>query len=404
MFRLTFALVAAIVMWPLSGAFAHAGHDHAQLDPDSRDGYEVISLAQESKPAGSPSSAGGVSGQGVLKFRLLYSSEHLPGLAQSAIERAHGGFAVDRREGRGEIYFALPEAGIIQIGRNFGLIRMLNTPPEVRETNMHNTTLWFDAEENGYLTFAANDAGMVITTTLDGSLKHTLGAPSSETTFDTDAVNRYFSGNGKFVPTDVEYAGGKYFVTTGYSRLDYVLTAGVSITVPDPAEEAAQQGRRRFRRGPSGPTVFAAWSPLAFGGRGDGPGQFGTGHGVTLAPNGTTLLVADRPNAEIDRFSEAGEYADTVNLPEGSFPCDVDFEAGYAIVGCLHGPDRSKGAPIYILQDDKVVSTIMPKEELGLKNFQHVHNAVLVEREGKLFIIAQAWNPGDFAILEQVTD
>ena len=93
-----------------------------------------------------------------------------------------------------------------------------------------------------------------------------------------------------------------------------------------------------------------------------------------------------------------------MNLPAGSFPCDVDFEAGYAVVGCLHGADRSKGAPIYILKDDKVVSTIMPKEDLGLKNFQHIHNAVLVEREGKLFIIAQAWNPGDFAILEQVID
>lgn len=44
----------------------------------------------------------------------------------------------------------------------------------------------------------------------------------------------------------------------------------------------------------------------------------------------------------------------------------------------------------------------MPKEELGLANFQHIHNATIVKRNGKLYIIAQAWNPGDFAILEQV--
>jgi hypothetical protein len=44
----------------------------------------------------------------------------------------------------------------------------------------------------------------------------------------------------------------------------------------------------------------------------------------------------------------------------------------------------------------------MPKEELGLSNFQHIHNAVIKKQGGKLFIIAQAWNPGDFAILEQV--
>ena len=45
----------------------------------------------------------------------------------------------------------------------------------------------------------------------------------------------------------------------------------------------------------------------------------------------------------------------------------------------------------------------MPKEDLGLENFQHIHNAVLHEVKGKLYIIAQAWNPGDFAILEQTS-
>ena len=50
---------------------------------------------------------------------------------------------------------------------------------------------------------------------------------------------------------------------------------------------------------------------------------------------------------------------------------------------------------------DKLISTVMVKEDLGLKNFEHIHNAVLREYGGKLYIIAQAWNPGDFAILEQ---
>ena len=70
----------------------------------------------------------------------------------------------------------------------------------------------------------------------------------------------------------------------------------------------------------------------------------------------------------------------------------------------MHGPDRSKGAPIYILKGDKVVSAVMIKEDLGLKNFQHIHNAVLRKTNDKFYIIAQAWNPGDFAILEQVID
>jgi len=56
------------------------------------------------------------------------------------------------------------------------------------------------------------------------------------------------------------------------------------------------------------------------------------------------------------------------------------------------------------LENDKLISTIMPKEDLGLTNFTHVHNAVLHKVGNKYYIIAQAWNPGDFAILEQVTD
>ena len=89
-------------------------------------------------------------------------------------------------------------------------------------------------------------------------------------------------------------------------------------------------------------------------------------------------------------------------MPPGSLPCDIDYLDDYAIVGALRGPDTSKGAPIYILENDKLISTIMIKEDLGLEHFTHIHNAVLRKHGGKYYVIAQAWNPGDFAILEQV--
>lgn len=60
--------------------------------------------------------------------------------------------------------------------------------------------------------------------------------------------------------------------------------------------------------------------------------------------------------------------------------------------------------PIYILEDDKLIPTIMPKEDLGLQNFKHNHNAVLRRIGNTYYIIVHAWNPGDFAILEQVTE
>jgi hypothetical protein len=148
----------------------------------------------------------------------------------------------------------------------------------------------------------------------------------------------------------------------------------------------------------------SAWHDLAFGGRGTGPGQFGTGHGITVPPGTKRLDIADRPNSEIDRFTRYGHYLSTLRMPLGSLPCDIFYLGKYAVVGSLDGADHSKGAPIYILENDRLISTIMPKEELGLANFKHIHNAVMREYGNKFYVIAQAWNPGDFAVLEQVTD
>jgi hypothetical protein len=331
---------------------------------------------------GSPAQAPPLSGQDRYRFRVLYTSAHLPGEAQKSLSAAHGGFAVDRRPGRGEIYFALPGAGLIRISADLATTRLIDTPPELRQTNLHNTTIWYGADGEAYLSFPANQAGRVYTTTLEGRLVHTLGPPEPGVDLGHPAANNYFLGGGNFVPTDVEMLDGLFYVATGYSNLDFVLTARLKSSRP----------------------LEAVWHDLAFGGKGNGPGEFGTGHGITVAPDGASIDVADRPNSEIDRFTRYGQYRGTWKMPAGSWPCDVDYLGRYAVVAALHGPDRSQGAPIYLFEDERLVSTILPKQELGLAQFQHIHNAVLVERGGKLFVIAQAWNPGDFAILEQVTD
>ncbi len=60
-------------------------------------------------PMDTAQSAGHASGQGKMKFKVLYTSDHLPPEAQKeeVLTSAHGGFAIDRREGKGETYFAL---------------------------------------------------------------------------------------------------------------------------------------------------------------------------------------------------------------------------------------------------------------------------------------------------------
>jgi len=323
---------------------------------------------------------GGITGSGKYRFRTLYTSAHLPQEAQAVLKAAHGGFAIDRRPGKGEVYFALPGAGIIQISSDLKTTKMLTTDASMRDTNMHNALFWQGGDGTPFLTFPGNAAGKIFTTGLDGKLIHTLNAPDGKKDMGHPVATDYFAGRGNFVPTDVEQLDGIFYIPTGYSNLDFVLSAKILSTNPFKAE----------------------WNDLAFGGRGTGAGQFGTGHGVTIPPGTKRIDIADRPNSEIDRFTRNGQYLSTLRMPLGSFPCDIYYMDEYAVVGSLFGPDRSKGAPVYLLENDQLVSTVMPKEDLGLANFTHVHNAVVKKLNGKLYIIAQAWNPGDFAIFEQV--
>jgi hypothetical protein len=320
------------------------------------------------------------SGQGKYKFRVLYTSSHLPQEAQAVLKGAHGGFAVDLRPGKGETYFSLKGAGIIQISPDLKSTRMVPTAAEMKGTNLHNTTIWYAQNGSPFLVFPGNEAQRVFTTTVDGKLLHTLTPPSAGTDLGHPVANDYFTNGGTFVPTDVEQLDGLMYIATGYSKLDFVLTARILGAAP----------------------FNARWNDLAFGGKGNGPGQFGTGHGITVPPGKKRIDVADRPNSEVDRFTKNGQYLSTLRTPTGSFPCDIYYLGDKAVIGALHGPDRTKGAPIYLYENDELVSTIMPKEDLGLANFQHIHNAALREVNGKLYVIAQAWNPGDFAILEHV--
>ena len=333
-----------------------------------------------STPSASKPSSTAVSGNGAMKFRVYRTSEMLPPEALKALTDAHGGFAVDHRPGKGEVYFALPGAGILQISTDLKSVKLLPTPEEVKAANLHSTAIWYSSDGKAFLAFASNNHGKIFTTTLAGELVATLDAPTPDHEFDHPEVNDYFLGRGNFAPTGVDHLEGRYYVTTGYSNLDYVLTARIVRTDPFEVE----------------------WSDLVFGGKGTAPGQFGTAHAITVPPGKRRLDVADRPNSRIERFTPHGHFRSMLKMPAGSLPCDIDYIDEYAVVACLEGPDKKKGAPIYIFENDKLISTVMPKEDLGLENFVHNHNAVFKKFEGRYYVIAQAWNPGDFAILKQV--
>src|SRR5205814_1416743 len=136
--------------------------------------YRSTAAQANAAGAAAHANAPGISGQGRMRFRLLYTSERLPDEAKKVLVKAHGGFAVDRRAGKGETYFALPGAGIIQISADLKNIRVLNTSEDMKNVNLHNTTIWFTQDGQPYLVFPANDAGKVFTTRLDGTLVNTL--------------------------------------------------------------------------------------------------------------------------------------------------------------------------------------------------------------------------------------
>ena len=334
-------------------------------------------------PSSRAATTGAVSGQGKMQFRVLYTSDILPPEARAVLKGAHGGFTVDMRPGHGETYFSLKGGGIIRISADLKSTKMIDTPDEVKKTNLHNTQIWHDRNGQSHLMFPDNEGGHVFFTTLDGKLEYTLNAPDASADLGHPTPNAWFMAGEKFIPTDMDHLDGTLYVATGYSKLDYVLTAKL-LTNP----------------------VRAVWQDLSFGGKGTGVGQFGTGHGITV-PTGTKRIdVADRPNAEIDRFTRHGQYISTVKLPAGSYPCDTYYLGAYNVIGSLNHPTdpKTKGAPIYVLENDELISTILPKEELGLANFLHIHNAVMRQINNKYYIIAEAWNPGDFAILEQVVN
>jgi hypothetical protein len=108
-------------------------------------------------PEGASAKSGpvpGISGQGKMRFRVLYTSEHLPEEARKVLVKAHGGFAVDRRPGRGETYFALPGAGILQISADLKSVQLLKTSDSMKNVNLHDTTIWYDPRDRSpYLVF-----------------------------------------------------------------------------------------------------------------------------------------------------------------------------------------------------------------------------------------------------------
>ncbi|MEO7192272.1 MAG: hypothetical protein ABI051_14565 [Vicinamibacterales bacterium] len=75
----------------------------------------------------------------------------------------------------------------------------------------------------------------------------------------------------------------------------------------------------------------------SFGGRGTGAGQLAEPHGIWMDTRGTqpVLVVADRRNNRLQRFTLEGQSIDT--MPGFRLPCHFDERGGLVVIPDLHG-------------------------------------------------------------------
>ncbi|MCB9883570.1 MAG: hypothetical protein H6834_17415, partial [Planctomycetes bacterium] len=199
----------------------------------------------------------GRSGNGELNFEVIVKADSLPKQvfepnpfagenARPVLDYAHGGFAYDHREGKGEVYWFLQGAGILRIHRDRSKIELVETDPEMVKFNMHNAT-FFEHGGEGMIAWPANSGERVFVTDTEGKVLQTIGRPT---------VEPYATQKAGYAPTDTAYLDGLLWVTDGYAS-KYIMSFDVE---------------------------KKAWTGTIFGGRTDKPepGKFGTNHGITI--------------------------------------------------------------------------------------------------------------------------
>jgi len=312
------------------------------------------------------------SGQGTFTFSHVQDLHKLPKAALPFEKALHGTFAVDKRPGQGELYYGMPGLGLLRVSTDLNTQDTITLPPELTPVNFHSTRLG-EIDGNPRLFLSVNDQASVAVVTLDGDVDFILPRPAWE---------EYETGGEIFRPTDTAPVGDKLFVADGYGHAQIISVADLH----------THQWTGRFAGRSDDRAIH---------------GKFGTAHGITPTPGRDGLTVADRSNYRLEMVDYDGKFAEWHTMPDDSRPCGIDYKNWnghwYAVVGSLDDPQKGRPAPIYVLDVDnyQVISTIRPKEELGIELADHIHNVVWHEHNGNLYLVVQAWNPGYYFVLAQ---
>lgn len=312
-----------------------------------------------------------ITGHSPLAFSYRDDLHQLPETTRDAEVNLHGGFAIDNRQSFGQIYYGMPGHGIVRVSRDMTRQELIRLPAQLEPLNFHSTTIGL-IDGKWRLILPANEDELVAVITLDGKLDYVLSRPEFEE-YQSEAV--------PYKPTDTVLHGDELYIADGYGA-NYISSA----------DAVSQQ-----------------WLNI-FGGKTEDhfeDGKFKTAHGINLTHHHHHLVIADRYASRLQIHAFAGDFVASHRLPEGAWPCGIDFVEWdgrwLAVVGCLYGPDRERPAPIYILDGTtfEVLSTLRPKEALNIALAERLHNVVWHIHNDNLFLICQSWNPGYYFVLER---
>ena len=285
----------------------------------------------------------------------------------------HGGFNEDPETGI--VYTGIPGYGLCSISADLTKWKTIGTDERLKD-NIHGIVFFI---HKGVKHLAvAQEGKRVLVLTLDGKVVSEILKPTG-TEFKFAAANEFFaSKDSNFGVTDVTYLKGTLFVAHGYSNGDFVMTI-------------------KERKG------VWSWGKLAWGGKGDAPGQFRTAHGIYA--HNKHILVANRAAGQVVKFTKKGKFVETFNdIPKGSLVCNVSYKAEHYFLNALSAIGEQKSAPIYVHNREELKSTVIPGD-LNIPTLTNIHQVWphLVKTDDgltQLYLLVHGWNKGKFAVLK----
>jgi len=315
-----------------------------------------------------------VTGQG--EFVFSWDQEltaAFPEAAQEFEPGMHGGFNEDPETGI--VYTGIPGYGLCSISPDLEEWTVIGTDERLKD-NIHGI-VFFVHKGVKHLAVAQNGK-RVLVLTLDGSIVSEVVKPTGNE-FKFALANEFFASEvSNFGVTDVTYLDGIIYAVHGYSAGDFALTI------------VEKNG-------------VWTWGELAWGGKGEEPGQFQTAHGVYAMDD--HILIANRAAGQVVKFTKLGKFIETFDdIPEGSLICNVAFEEEHYFMNALSALGDQKSAPIYVHSSKELKSTVIPGDlEIPvLTNIHQVWPHYITNEHGdkQLYLLVHGWNKGKYAVLK----